>query len=88
MPGWWRNTCRKWGAWWTGAEYKKTAVPSAFVESQEIVGQGQGFEFWRNRADLLHKIPSPGTHADCLKRKQLLVWLGEFVDWFETAGEA
>lgn len=71
-----------------GAEYKKTAVPSAFVESQEIVGQGQGFEFWRNRAGLLHKIPSPGTHADCLKRKQLLVWLGEFVDWFETAGEA
>ena len=71
-----------------GAEYKKTHVPCAFVESQEIVRQGQGLEFWHCRAERFHKISSPGTHANCLKRKQLLMWLGEFVDWFETAGEA
>ena len=71
-----------------GVEYKKMHVPCAFVESREIVGQGQGLEFWRSRADRFYRISSPGTHADCLKRKQLLAWLGQFVDWFETAGEA
>ncbi|WP_291440741.1 non-ribosomal peptide synthetase [Desulfovibrio sp.] len=68
------------------AEYRNTDVPFTFVESKEIVGQGMGFEFWRSRASCAHKISSPGNHANCLKRKQLLEWIGRLIDWYETDG--
>lgn len=69
------------------AEYRETDVPFTFVESQEITGQGMGFEFWNSRARCAHKISSPGNHANCLKRKQLLEWIGRLIDWYEADGE-
>ena len=69
------------------AEYRETDVPVTFVESQEITRQGMGFEFWNSRARCAHKISSPGNHANCLKRKQLLEWIGRLIDWYEADGE-
>lgn len=69
------------------ADFPNVNVPCAFIESQELAINEKNLDFWISRTSSFYKISSLGKHSECLKRKQLLEWLGQLINWYELCGE-
>ena len=71
-----------------GADFPRIdGVPCALVEAQELASDKWLLDFWSSRAGSLYSVVAAGKHAECMKRKPLLGWLGQIIDWYESCGE-
>ncbi len=68
-------------------EFPKQDMPCAFIQSLELSKDDKILDFWRSRTGRLCAIPSSGTHAECMKRGNVLQWLGNLIAWYESGEE-